>query len=983
MRNIAFRCWLQLLLCCLGTAAFSQGLHRYPLRVYSTSEGLSQSSVYHILKDKKGYIWAGTGDGLNRLTPHSVQVFKHNLHDSSGLLANAVRGLVEDPAGNIWIGTDKGLNLYHAVVDRLQTRFHGIPLPNGAACVPIGIFEDKLVGLKQGEGFFSIHLKTGAISRWYEFPQLFRADAACVELYQNLLLAILYDGRLLVLDLQSGESKIMDAPPGEAANLVQIGPVMNGKIYALAGADIYSLALREWQWEKMAGFSSKLLSLGIVNEKELWVNELGVGLHRLDLTGSPLEPVVPSLKIAGKESLDLNAVYCIHQTDDGMVWLGVEGAGALSLRPHTTFQWITKDDPYFPGLTNSFIRSIEVTAENELLAGTYLGGVFSIDLSNRAIRQVKFPPQVGEDVSALLQWQEDTLITSSEKGVWMLYSRNGNVYDQAKLISAPPARKLLRIKKNLLMAGENGILSTDFYESPKRIFQGNCSDILQWKDEVIGASTSGILVFDSDFKLRKEGGKEAAAYGIKMLHISRENECWAATENGLLQLDTATFEILGHRGTAGGLPDNFIYGLLEGGGQLWGSTNRGIFALDPSSGFIRQFTRKDGLQANEFNSGCFAQMPDGQMVFGGVNGLNVFDPVAVSHVSSIEVPLQLNKLWLNDQERPFSYLQNTLQSSERNFSFEWDVLDWADPDRSYVACRLQGLDTGWIELDSRRSIRYTALPPGHYKLWAKAGNHNSGGGEEQLFASFSIAPPFYRAWWFVGLMSVFAALLFGSFIYYTSTRRYRKRLAELERQKEMDQLRKRISRDIHDDVGSDLSKIMMLSRKMGQGGREANRLEQLAQHALHGLSEVVWTVNADYDRLPDMIAWFRAYAYDFFENSDVAVSFESPAAVPQFLIEPDLRRHLLMIFKESLHNVLKHSGAGKLEISFECSHSGSFRLTVQDDGQGFCRDRQNCGNGLRNMDQRAAAAGLKLRINTSRESGTQVTVEGFLHKKYH
>lgn len=128
-----------------GLVAAAQGLHRYPMQSYTVGEGLSQASGYHILQDGRGYIWAGTGDGLNRLTPFSFEVFKHDFRDSNSLAANAVRGLVEDGEGNIWVGTDRGLNVFDRAENRISRYYKRHKLADAAATVPIGVWQGKLV----------------------------------------------------------------------------------------------------------------------------------------------------------------------------------------------------------------------------------------------------------------------------------------------------------------------------------------------------------------------------------------------------------------------------------------------------------------------------------------------------------------------------------------------------------------------------------------------------------------------------------------------------------------------------------------------------------------------------------------------------------------------------------------------------------------------------------------------------------------------
>ena len=132
-----------------------------------------------------------------------------------------------------------------------------------------------------------------------------------------------------------------------------------------------------------------------------------------------------------------------------------------------------------------------------------------------------------------------------------------------------------------------------------------------------------------------------------------------------------------------------------------------------------------------------------------------------------------------------------------------------------------------------------------------------------------------------------------------------------------------------------------------------------------------------------MAAWFRAFAYDFFESEDIQVHFESPEILPQYLIDPDMRRNILMIYKEGLNNVVKHARASHINIHFDCSENGLFLLEWNDNGIGFNIEKENCGSGLQNMRKRAEAAGLDYSIISEPAHGTRIILKGQLDRKYH
>lgn len=974
---------LTTLFCCAVTICYSQGLQRYPFQVYSTNIGLSQSSVYHVLKDREEYIWVGTGDGLNRLTPTSVEVFKRDFRDSTGLYSNEIRGLIEDPFGNIWIGTDYGLNSFDISERKIRRKYRDDKWVAGMI-IPVGSYKGQILAMKQYQGIICLDPTTGEIKRLYPFEKPFHTDTHFFTVIEDYLWMATFEDKLLKLNLSNGTSDFIPLPDSTVfRNIIQLGPIVANKLYIAADSSLYGINTENQKWHKIKSFDSRILAYGIVNSDQIWVSLLGKGLCRISRSGVLLEPTVSELITTDRQSINLRNVSAIVQTNDSLVWLGVEGTGAVSILPKTQFQWISKNDPYIPGLTNDFCRSIGVINSNEFVLGTYQSGMFHFDLKSKKIVPVKVPGEVGNDIRSILTWQEDTLFLSTETGVWMLTGKLPYTLQNVKRISSFETQHLVRMRDVLILATSQGLYACDPLSEKdiKQLAPGYFMYAFATQNKLWTASNAGIAVFDAQLRKMTSGGESLYEYGIKSLYISDNEQVWVSTQNGLLEINPSDFTIIRQYGTHEGLPDNTIYGVLSQDNHFWGSTNRGLFSLDTKTGGVRNFTQTDGLQAMEFNTGCFAHLGDKLLVFAGINGINIFDPQAISEKPD-NVNVVLKKIWINDKVTDRAQLTKSLSSMDRNFIFEWDVLQWKNPGKIRLECKLVGQDTGWTNLENRNLIRYNALPPGNFTLLTRTSTRDGRHSPEQVTLGFHISPPFYFTWWFITAASLGLILVLSALIYRRASLKYQKKLAVLERQKEMDNLRKRISRDIHDDVGSDLSKMRMIlqqSKRLGQRiPPHLFKLQELSEKALSGLSEVVWTVNSDYDHLPEMAAWFRTFAYDFFESEDIRVIFESPEQLPEYIIDPDMRRNILMIYKEGLNNVVKHAKASEINIRFDCSAEGHFSLEWNDNGKGFVCEKKKCGNGLQNMQRRAEASGLEYSLVSTSTKGTRISIKGKL-----
>jgi two-component sensor histidine kinase len=309
----------------------------------------------------------------------------------------------------------------------------------------------------------------------------------------------------------------------------------------------------------------------------------------------------------------------------------------------------------------------------------------------------------------------------------------------------------------------------------------------------------------------------------------------------------------------------------------------------------------------------------------------------------------------------------TLTHRERVFSLDFAALHYRNPARNRYAYRLEGHDDAWRDPDGQRSVTYSNLNPGTYVFRLKAASSDGVWDEEGVSLRIVIQPPWWRTWWFrllalgmtIGLLSV--------------GHRYRvAHLLALER------TRGRIADDLHDDIGSKMSSIALMIDVATQGERlsEAARgrlqeASQAARRTVDDLRDTVWVIDAGQDRLPDLVARMEKVAHQMLQGRCYRV--ELPPQVPPVPLAMEQRRHLLLVYKEALHNAIRHGHAPSLAVRITAAE-GLFSFEVADDGVGFDSRQPGGGRGLKTMTSRAERLGARLTLASEPGKGTRVSL---------
>ncbi len=404
-------------------------------------------------------------------------------------------------------------------------------------------------------------------------------------------------------------------------------------------------------------------------------------------------------------------------------------------------------------------------------------------------------------------------------------------------------------------------------------------------------------------------------------------------------------------------------------GRLYFGATKGVVRLDRSTGATRLFTAEDGLPRGEIRY-AFRDVLD-RLWFADAIGLAQLTPGP--DPPSLEAPARIRSLVIGGVPRRLPLLGATilgpltLRPAERTLRIAYFAVHHGPGAPPQFRFKLEGADADWSPPTGERSVLYSNLAPGDYRFLVTS---TGAADAPPAVVAFRIQAPIYRRGWFLVLISALAvAAAFGA---------YRVRVAHLLA---VERLRTRIATDLHDEVGSSLSQIAVLSQVAEQSSRGPDRaappalarITELSGSLVDAMSDTVWAISPREDRLSDLVHRMRRFGSDLFADGATRVHFELPEAGREERLDPDVRRAIYLVCKESLHNVHKHAEAQNVVVRLE-RLGGGFRLTVDDDGRGFDRAAITPGHGLGSMRARAEGLGGDLSVEPRPGRGTKIVL---------
>lgn len=473
------------------------------------------------------------------------------------------------------------------------------------------------------------------------------------------------------------------------------------------------------------------------------------------------------------------------------------------------------------------------------------------------------------------------------------------------------------------------------------------------------------------------------------LHPDATGGMWIATEGaGVFYFKDGEFR---QWNAADGLPDPLLRAVIpDEAGNLWFSSNRGIFGCAPQA-LLRYAGRRDspvlfwrvsvrdglpGKLASGAGQPVAARSADGRLWFPNSRALAGFDPAAILQPGRAVNPIiegvladgQVCKSGVDGQVR--------LRSDVRRLEFFYTCADLRAPERLRFRHRLEGIDEEWTDAGGQRMAHYGRLAPGTYRFRVMAGGAAGEWREAANALTVMIVPQWWEWAWVRTAGVLLGLLLSGGTVWFVAHARHRRRLARLQLQQAREAERRRIARDIHDDLGATLTRMLWMGEMAGTPEAAQAQMQKMAATAremTQSLEAIVWAVRPENDTLRSLVTYLGRRVDELFEGANVAYRFIAPPELPDRMVFAEARHNVFLTCKEALTNALKHAQAGEVRLELACV-GDECQITISDNGRGFdLQSTHRAGAaGLKNMEARMQE--IKGRFELSSEPGKGTTV---------
>ncbi len=942
-----------------------------PLSVvhWGTDQGLEPGPLLCVIQTRDGYLWLGGEEGLMRFD--GVRAVAFSTRNTPELKAKSISALHEDENGGLWVGTAGGGLAYRTAQGKWQWYGPEAGLENERVSAITQDSKGRLwigtdgggIFTSDGDGKFKAFAQNDVLPTRH-VESLFADENGTIWVGSGTPLCRIHDEIVDATFAPSGE-----VPPSSFAIVRR----PDGALWVGGREGLFLLKDNQFTRVLPEFNFGYVQALNYETEGRLWVGTR-TGLVRLD--GEK------AVRLSMKDGLSGNMIKSIYRDAEGSVWVTGEAPGADQIR-NARFATLTADQAHFQQM---------VTAIYEDSAGSlWVGGHDGLRrIDERGSRHWSTADGLDADlVFSICEGKNEMWVGTagglnrfkdgqwslfgSEDGMphrvaWSLYTGSGGE------IWAGTLRGLVRIGN-----GEVEVFSHDDGGLSHSDVRAICEDAAGrlW----VGTSYGLNVREGGQFKQFLEGAPGVPFNAVLALHADSEGDVWIGTmEQGLFRWRDGRFSRF-H--TAVGLHDDLILRILEDDlGKRWMSCNRGIFRVSKADlnafadGKLEKiectvFGKADGLPSIECN-GTFQpagwKSKDGRLWFPTSKGMAVVDPGKLPR--NTRPPVIIEEVRASGKPIGFSE-RLKLGPGARDISIRYTALSFAAPNHVQFRYRLDGLDDGWLAETTERSARYTRLPPGDYTFRVAAANNDGVWNDAGASLAFQVLPFWWQTRSFMVLASVTVAGLIGGVARLWTARRYRQRMAELEHQHALERERNRIATDLHDDVGSNLGSIALLSASArkhvsGEAGEDFFEIQQIAESTAESMRDIVWFINSTDDELPQLALRMKETAGRIL--GEISWGFDAPPSLPAGKLSTEFKRHFFLIFKEALHNIRKHSRASRVRIELSAGE-GRVDLSIMDDGVGFVDSLPHPGLGLNSMRRRAAALGWVLTIGNGGNGG--------------
>jgi ligand-binding sensor domain-containing protein/two-component sensor histidine kinase len=974
---------------------------RLPVKTYTTADGLASDSVGCAVQDRRGFLWICTPEGLSRFDGYRFT----NYRTEQGLPGNFVTAFLETREGAFWVGTKQGLARFDPAATPAK-RFVRYLLPGDARAQLVYVLREDRIGavwcgtfrglFRLAKGGASFERVEGQFHGEVRALLIDRLGALWIATYEHIQLRV---NRELYRRDPNGRTIQIVLPTSPAfASLLEDH---EGRIWIGTDDGLWRIngMARPVHW------FSKEVARDLLQSSD---GRIWIGLqHRLAewIPGTASSP--EHFEFYGVAN-GVSEWAALTEDRDRNLWLGRSGTGLVRMARSGLVTYSGEDG--IRGLPTNVGAFFE-TRQGELC---FFNQSVIHRFDGRRFRPIR--PAFPRDIN-YFSIGVGSMALQDRDGDWWIATGQG-------LCRFPPMSldKLSRIPPKAIYRTADGLIGDNIFQifedsrgdmwigirgSPwTRVTDSPQNGLARWERstghihnflEVEGFQVSLPAGFAEDragniwvgcyngYLARYHDGKftmftnepGVPPGGGKVVYVDSAGRLWVGSWDGLGRSDNpndARPQFVTYS-TSHGLASNFILSITEDRwGRIYVATLGGVDRLTPRAGgiaSIQHFTVADGLAAGELKW-AFRDRK-GDLWFATNLGLSQFTPTADRPVAP--PPILVTSLQVGTDLYPVADIGATavqgprLKPGQGTLRIDFVGLSFAPGEMLRYQYRLEGADREWSAPTDHRTVAYGRLSSGRYRFQVRAINSEGMMSPEPANVDFTMLPPVWLSWWFISA----AAMGTIGLIYAAHRYRVRQILA-------VERVRSQIATDLHDDIGSSLTQISILSELVRQRlntpdpqvSQPLREIATVSREMVASLSDIVWAINPRQDRLHDLVARMRRFALDVLGGRGIELRFETSEHHERLHTSAEFRRQVYLIFKEAINNVARHAGCTRAVVRLGVG-DGRLQLEILDNGNGFEPTTAARGNGMRNMQRRAAElhGALELRSGPG-GSGTQV-----------
>ncbi|NRA50306.1 MAG: hypothetical protein HRU12_14335, partial [Phaeodactylibacter sp.] len=470
------------------------------------------------------------------------------------------------------------------------------------------------------------------------------------------------------------------------------------------------------------------------------------------------------------------------------------------------------------------------------------------------------------------------------------------------------------------------------------------------------------------FLTGKAEGQSLSSNIIYAIHEDEQHRLWIGTTNGFDIFDPEANDWQ-HFNQEDALASNIVCGFVQSSnGKYWISTYNGLSYFDLEQKTFRNFYKEDGLSHDEFNRHSFYGDQQGNIYFGGVNGLNIFKTEDLLREVTTPAPvLTFFSRYNNDLDSVITQVSNLntnqtfiLGPDDTQFNFQYTLSNYTTPRRNQFMTWLEGIDKGYIYQGKDNTSNFHSLPAGDYTLHVKGADANGNWSREALKIPIHVNPPWYKTVTFI--LSVILLTIIGIYLLF----QYR-----LNQRLKMERVRTKLSSDLHDEVSGLLASIAMRSDILqitsgnGETQKDLKWIGEVSRTAMSKMSDVIWSIDSRKDRFEDLLVRMQEHTAEILAPQHIDYRFQVDNLDDNSKLKVDLRQNLYFIFKEAINNIGKHSWATEVQIHLY-NEGQEFILHIEDNGREIRAQRENTANGKSEPNTGASSTLLQERITSTK-----------------